>query len=326
MKFTLIRTDKTGRQRVSTTADGNGVALFVRYALHADSTGGQGSGGVAPADTTQLADSVAAAAYEEAVPAYSRALGKAVSHAEPSARMTIDMPVDASPAVNLDAVPLTSSSQGRETILLIRLLTSRYTFRYNTVMGYTEYQPRCMTNGGWLPVDDRVVNSLTMVARLSGLDAWDKDVRRYVLSNLIPAFNPVSHFLSQARRSWDGQTDHIGRLARTVPCDVHQWEQWFRKWFLYMVAQWLGLPSSTSTSASPWPVPMPWRPAGCRRQPSTTACAVGREPVWRLAAFAPSGACWPIWTACSGVARKRVRSTGWCRCHDVTHITTVATA
>ncbi len=169
-------------------------------------------------------------------------------------------------------------------------------------------------------------NSLTMVARLSGLDAWDKDVRRYVQSNLIPAFNPVSHFLSQARRNWDGQTDHIGRLARTVPCDVHQWEQWFRKWFLYMVAQWLGLPSSTSTSASPWPVPMPWRPAGCRRQPSTTACAVGREPVWRLAAFAPSGACWPIWTACSGVARKRVRSTGWCRCHDVTHITTVATA
>lgn len=56
-------------------------------------------------------------------------------------------------------------------------------------------------------------NSLTMVARLSGLDAWDKDVRRYVQSNLIPAFNPVSHFLSQARRSWDGQTDHIGRPA-----------------------------------------------------------------------------------------------------------------
>ena len=234
-----------------TTADGNGVALFVRYALHADSTGGQGSGGAAPADTTQLADHVAAAAYEEAVPAYSRALGRAVSHAEPSARMTIDMPVDASPAVNLDAVPLTSSSQGRETILLIRLLTSRYTFRYNTVMGYTEYQPRCMTNGGWLPVDDRVVNSLTMVARLSGLDAWDKDVRRYVQSNLIPAFNPVSHFLSQARRGWDGQTDHIGRLARTVPCDVHQWEQWFRKWFLYMVAQWLGVTRRYGNSVAP---------------------------------------------------------------------------
>ena len=34
--------------------------------------------------------------------------------------------------------------------------------------------------------------------------------------------------------------DHIGRLADCVPTDCPQWKQWFRKWFIGMVAQWLG--------------------------------------------------------------------------------------
>ena len=134
---------------------------------------------------------------------------------------------------------------------LINLLTARYRFRYNTVMGYPEYHSRRAVTDGWQPVDDRVVNGLTMEARLSGLDAWDKDIKRYVQSNMVKPFNPILDFLGRAEAAWDGHTDHIGLLARTVPCEVPQWEDWFRKWLLYMVAQWLGKTRQYGNSVAP---------------------------------------------------------------------------
>ena len=126
-----------------------------------------------------------------------------------------------------------------ETARMIRHLKSRYVFRYNTVMGYTEYRPNHTWVEQWQPCDDQVINSMTIAARLAGLDVWDKDVRRYVQSSMIPQCDPIDDFLWRVHDKWDGQTDHIALLARCVQCDVPQWETWFRKWFLAMVAQWM---------------------------------------------------------------------------------------
>ena len=131
------------------------------------------------------------------------------------------------------------STSGMGTRRLINLLRTRYVFRYNTVMGYPEYRPNNTWVQDWMPCDERVVNSMTIEARLAGLDARDKDVRRYVHSNMIRRSNPIGDYLDHASDKWDGKTDHIALLARCVSCDIPQWEQWFRKWFLSMVAQWL---------------------------------------------------------------------------------------
>lgn len=122
---------------------------------------------------------------------------------------------------------------------LIDLLTKRYTFRMNKVMGYAEYYENERNFYGWMPVDERVLNTLAMEARLSGLNVRDKDVSRYLKSNMIRMYDPIDEYLWQARGKWDGK-DRIGRLARCVPNDNPMWEQWFRTWFLAMVAQWLG--------------------------------------------------------------------------------------
>jgi predicted P-loop ATPase len=103
----------------------------------------------------------------------------------------------------------------------------------------------------WMPVDDRVMKGMTMKARLGGINAWDNDVKRYVQSDMIKPFDPIDDFLSRAAEAWDGLTDHIGQLARTVPCQVAQWEVWFRKWLLYMVAQWLGMTRQYGNSMVP---------------------------------------------------------------------------
>lgn len=218
-------------------SDGQSVKVLVRFAIGSKDF--------------ELADTLAVSAYEDAVILYSRVTGLDVCREEPSARMSFTMPHDGHPLLNVEAIPLDRDASGTETMRLINLLTARYRFRYNTVMGYPEYHSRRAVTDGWQPVDDRVVNGLTMEARLSGLDAWDKDIKRYVQSNMVKPFNPILDFLGRAEAAWDGHTDHIGLLARTVPCEVPQWEDWFRKWLLYMVAQWLGKTRQYGNSVAP---------------------------------------------------------------------------
>jgi len=222
-----------GADSPSAGADGRTVKILVSYQAAQEQTVADGT----------VADTLAAAAYEQAVMTYGRVVGHSIRREQPSASMHFTALADAEAVVNREVIPLTLDGTGSETLQLIDFLARNCEFRYNTVMGYTEYRSRHRVTAGnvaWTPVDERAMSALTISARLSGLDAWDKDVRRYVGSAMVPPFNPISDFLDHARKSWDGTTDHIGRLARTVPCDVPQWEGWFRKWMLYMVAQWLG--------------------------------------------------------------------------------------
>jgi predicted P-loop ATPase len=76
-----------------------------------------------------------------------------------------------------------------------------------------------------------------MKVRLSGIDARDNDVRRYVQSNMIRLYDPISEYLWDKFDKWDGK-DHIRKLARTVPTKNPHWEDWFYTWFLGMVHQW----------------------------------------------------------------------------------------
>ena len=120
---------------------------------------------------------------------------------------------------------------------IIDFLESRYVFRYNTVMGYSEYRPNNTWVQPYQPVDERVLNQMAIECRLAGVDAWDKDVSRYVRSTYVPTYNPVDEYLSQCRGKWDGK-DRIRELARRVPTQNSHWEDWFYTWFLGMVRQW----------------------------------------------------------------------------------------
>jgi hypothetical protein len=120
---------------------------------------------------------------------------------------------------------------------IIDYLESRYVFRFNTVMGYTEFRPNNTWVRPYQPVDERVLNQMAIECRLAGLDAWDKDVSRYVRSAYVPLYNPVDEYLGQCRGKWDGK-DRIRELARCVPTKNPHWKDWFYTWFLGMVRQW----------------------------------------------------------------------------------------
>lgn len=121
-----------------------------------------------------------------------------------------------------------------------RFVNGSYRLRYNAMMLRAEYRSMDAPYTDWQPVDERVLNTMTRDARNAGLRVRSNDARTYVNSTKIREYNPVGDYLQRTEEKWDGRTDYIGMLARTVPCEAKEWERWFRKWFLYMVAQWMG--------------------------------------------------------------------------------------
>ena len=115
-------------------------------------------------------------------------------------------------------------------------LNSKYEFRYNTLMRYTEYMER----EGWQifqPVDPRMQKQMTLEVQLQDIRVSIKDVRNFLESNFIHNYFPIDDYLFKCHGKWDGK-DHIRNLARTVPTDNPYWEDWFYTWFIAMVDQW----------------------------------------------------------------------------------------
>lgn len=214
--------------------------------------------------TEEDADAVCQEGHRLASALYQALMPKPVRQEVASVRSCFRMPLDGHPYLNTKAVALSvnekpseiqkSQSQNtvpviaepldegseevcRATRQLMGFLNMHYQFRYNTIMGYTEYKDNDYQYMDWQPVDDRTLKGMTMKVRLGGIDARDNDVRRYVQSDMIRPFDPIGDYLWEQYDKWDGK-DHIRQLARTVPTKNPHWEDWFYTWFLGMVHQW----------------------------------------------------------------------------------------
>ncbi len=138
----------------------------------------------------------------------------------------------------------------RTAIMLHDFMTKRYVLRHNVIQDTTEYRENTTWDTRFRLLDDRMLGKMVSEARLRGIDVWDKDVRRYVLSPDTPSFDPVENFLSSVRGTWDG-VDRITLLANTVKTRNPQWGKWFRCWFLSMTAQWMGVMGAYGNSVAP---------------------------------------------------------------------------
>ncbi|MCD8262398.1 MAG: virulence-associated E family protein [Bacteroides sp.] len=132
---------------------------------------------------------------------------------------------------------------------LDEFMQRRYRFRRNVMKGTVEYQEIRSFYFDFRPVDKTAMNSICMNAHSEGLEVWDADIRRYVGSNRIPVYNPVEEFLYNLP-VWNGK-DYIGEMALRVPCNHPRWNEFFRIWFLSMVAHWLGMDKEHANSTLP---------------------------------------------------------------------------
>ena len=213
--------------------------------------------------TEEEADALCQEGHRLAAALYQAILPKPIRQEAVSVRSCFRMPLDESPYYNTKAIALPvnripeskvescpldseacppdsdedSQEVSRKTRQLMDFLNAHYKFRYNTLMGYTEYKDNDYGYMDWRPVDDRTLKGMTLKVRLAGIDARDNDVRRYVQSDMIKSHEPIADYLWAQYYKWDGK-DHIRKLARTVPTKNPHWVDWFYTWFLGMVHQW----------------------------------------------------------------------------------------
>ena len=136
----------------------------------------------------------------------------------------------------------------------------RYELRYNVMRRGEEFRPRGIDYHPWMPLTDRDINRIGQEQMLDCGAAWPIDIKQYAKSSLVPKYNPVHEFLAGCG-SWDQRHDYIGDLARRVPCHYAEWPQLFHRWFLGMVATWLGRSRDHANSV----VPMLVGEQGCRK-------------------------------------------------------------
>ena len=117
-------------------------------------------------------------------------------------------------------------------------MKEHYTLRMNVMTGTPEYRMNAV-GYGFQPLDQAARNTMTIKALKAGVESWDKDLNRYIDSNLIPRYYPMEDYIYHLPK-WNGRHDYVGELARRVKTDNAYWEEDFHKWMLSMVAQWLG--------------------------------------------------------------------------------------
>ena len=139
-----------------------------------------------------------------------------------------------------------------ETLLMMKIdtfLNANYELRKNVMRGVAEYRERTGLGFDFYDLTDEARNSITMRALSQGVKCWDKDIRRYVDSNDIAQYEPMTDFLDHLPK-WDGQ-DRVEALARRVKTDYDEWPRLFHIWMRSMVALWRGKGQLTGNALVP---------------------------------------------------------------------------
>ena len=125
-------------------------------------------------------------------------------------------------------------------------LFDRYDFRFNVLTEQTEYAPKGTST--YELVDQRVLNTLCLVARKNGINCWDNDVSRLLLSQEIADYHPFLDYMDNLP-DWDG-IDRVSELASRVS-DTPLWIEGFHRWMLGMTAQWMAMDVQCANAVAP---------------------------------------------------------------------------
>lgn len=134
--------------------------------------------------------------------------------------------------------------------MVVDYMPRRYKFRRNEMSSSIEYREDGMYIFDWQPVTKEVINTITIELQRVGIPAWDKDVKRYLESNFINRYNPLTDYLYGVSGKWDGK-DRIAELAARVPNNNPRWAELFHRWMLSAVSQWLGRNKNYGATMAP---------------------------------------------------------------------------
>ncbi len=128
-------------------------------------------------------------------------------------------------------------------------ISERYELRYNTMTCAAECRERGGQEAEFRPVTKRMQNSMVLNALSNDVLLWDRDMARYICSDRLPDFSPIEDFMGRLPE-WDGE-ERIRPLMQRVPTGNPRWEEYACRWFLSMVAHWLGRDKQYGNALSP---------------------------------------------------------------------------
>lgn len=149
-------------------------------------------------------------------------------------------------------LPVFNPGMPKKQIASIRLkefLQRRYELRYNEVMQMIEYRTRYSFDFQFRELTKFDKNTIKYEAAMEGIEAFDSEISGFIESNYTPRYNPIDDFLFNVGK-WDGKP-RIEQLARLVPTQNEHWPQLFRRWFLSMVAHWMGIDKDHGNNTAP---------------------------------------------------------------------------
>lgn len=117
-------------------------------------------------------------------------------------------------------------------------LNTYYDMRLNVMTGVAQYREKDGFNFSFTDLTDKAMNTMSIKALEAGLDSWDKDIRRYIESDMIPEYDPVNDYLDHLP-TWDG-VDRITPFANRIQTSLAQWPFYFRVWIRSVMAHWMG--------------------------------------------------------------------------------------
>lgn len=145
--------------------------------------------------------------------------------------------------------PMATDEKKKLPSLLQRLegyLFGKYEFRFNVLTEQAEFRKK--GESVFVQVDQRMLNTFCMEAREEGINCWDRDISRLLLSRKVADFHPFRQYVSDLPQ-WDG-VDRVSELARRVS-NLPVWVNGFHRWMLGMVAQWMGVDGQCANAVAP---------------------------------------------------------------------------
>ena len=123
---------------------------------------------------------------------------------------------------------------------LLDFLKTHYDFRRNIIMDRLEYLNFNEDTEKWIgkfrPVRITSYNAIFLDLQLAEIKCSPDYLKTIVNSSYPRDFNPFTDYI-ESLKPWDGVTDYIGQLAKTVQTEDQEfWKKSFRKWFVGMLA------------------------------------------------------------------------------------------
>lgn len=124
---------------------------------------------------------------------------------------------------------------------IIKFMNEHYEVRRNIVKEQIEFRQKtpALPETGLPPFNAlriKDLNTFYVNAHIQGICCTQTDLKAVVDSDYAKPFNPFVHYFT-SRKAWDGKTDFIGQLTRTVKAaDQAFFEDSFRRWLVGMVA------------------------------------------------------------------------------------------